>query len=73
MSTVTHMAGLRFVHPTGVPQCDTALLKAVVTAAPFAPLPNGAPDFITIQYTFKYNVFKQLASNGAGAGAQGIH
>lgn len=51
------LSGLRLDHSSGVAIADNAALKAVDDAAPFRPLPTGAPDSVDIQFTFDYNVF----------------
>jgi TonB family protein len=57
------LSDLRIDHSSGVQIADNAALKAVEDAAPFRPLPTGAPDSVDIQFTFDYNVF-----NGGGHG-----
>jgi len=57
------LSALRIDHGSGVAIADNAALKAVEDAAPFRPLPAGAPDSVDIQFTFDYNVF-----NGTGHG-----
>jgi TonB family protein len=57
------LSDLRIDHSSGVALADNAALKAVEDAAPFKPLPTGAPDSVDIQFTFDYNVF-----NGTGRG-----
>jgi TonB family protein len=57
------LSDLRIDHSSGVQIADNAALKAVEDAAPFRPLPQGAPDNVDIQFTFDYNVF-----NGGGRG-----
>ena len=52
------MSNLRIVTSSGVSIADQAALKAVQNAAPFRPLPSGAPSDVDIQFTFDYNVFK---------------
>jgi TonB family protein len=51
------LSGLHLDHSSGVAIADNAALKAVEDAAPFRPLPAGAPDAVDIQFTFDYNVF----------------
>ncbi|MFN8656721.1 MAG: TonB family protein [Candidatus Obscuribacterales bacterium] len=58
------LSHLRIDHSSGVAVADQAALKAVENAAPFRPLPNGAPDDVDIQFTFDYNVF--------GGGGRGV-
>lgn len=48
---------------SGAAIADQAALLAVKNAAPFRPLPAGAPDVVDIQFTFDYNVF-----SGSGGG-----
>ncbi len=52
------MSNLRLVTGSGVSIADQAALKAIQNAAPFRPLPEGAPEDVDIQFTFDYNVFK---------------
>jgi len=58
------LSQLRLDHSSGVAIADQAALKAVEDAAPFRPLPAGAPDAVDIQFTFDYNVF-----TGKGTGS----
>ncbi len=58
------LSHLRLEHSSGMSIADQAALKAVENAAPFRPLPNGAPEDVDIQFTFDYNVF-----GGGGRGA----
>ncbi len=51
------LSHLRLDHSSGMAIADQAALKAVENAAPFRPLPDGAPDDVDIQFTFDYNVF----------------
>lgn len=57
------LSDLRIDKGSGVPVADQAALKAVNDAAPFRPLPSGAPSDVDIQFTFDYNVF-----GGGGTG-----
>lgn len=57
------LSHLRLDRGSGVAIADQAALKAVENAAPFRPLPAGAPDDVDIQFTFDYNVF-----SGGGRG-----
>lgn len=52
------MSNLRLARSSGLAIADQAALKAVKNAAPFRPLPKGAPNDVDIQFTFDYNVFK---------------
>ncbi len=56
------LSRLRLVNSSGLTASDQAALKAVEAAAPFMPLPKGAPADVDIEFTFDYNVF-----NGLGA------
>lgn len=58
------LSNLHLDHSSGVAIADNAALKAVEDAAPFRPLPAGAPDAVDIQFTFDYNVF-----TGRGTGS----
>ncbi|MBU6450835.1 MAG: energy transducer TonB [Cyanobacteria bacterium REEB67] len=57
------MTNLRILISAGLQIADAAALKAVENAAPFRPLPDGAPSDVDIEFTFDYNVF-----NGGGKG-----
>jgi len=57
------MTNLRILISAGLQIADAAALKAVENAAPFRPLPDGAPNDVDIEFTFDYNVF-----NGGGKG-----
>jgi TonB family protein len=57
------MTNLRILISSGLQIADAAALKAVENAAPFRPLPDGAPTDVDIEFTFDYNVF-----NGGGKG-----
>lgn len=48
---------IRLVESSGLQIADAAAITAVESAAPFPPLPAGAPDQIEIKFTFDYNVF----------------
>lgn len=52
--TLSH---LRVVRTCGLQIADSAALRAVESAAPFASLPLGAPSQVDIEFTFDYNVF----------------
>lgn len=52
-----HLMKLRLERGSGAAVADNAALKAVETAAPFAPLPDGADEDVDIQFTFDYSVF----------------
>ncbi len=58
------LSNLRLDHSSGVALADKAALDAVQNAAPFRPLPQGAPADVDIQFTFDYNVF--------GGGGRGV-
>lgn len=51
------LTNLRVVRTSGLQIADSAALKAVESAAPFANLPSGAPEQVDIEFTFDYNVF----------------
>jgi protein TonB len=51
------LSALRLQKSSGSSLADQAALKAVQDAAPFRPLPAGAPEDVDIQFTFDYNVF----------------
>lgn len=48
---------LRISSSSGIPEMDQAALNAINQAAPFPPLPAGAPSDVDIEFTFDYNVF----------------
>jgi TonB family protein len=48
---------IRVSKPSGLNIADSAALKAVENAAPFRPLPEGAPETVIVEYTFDYEVF----------------
>lgn len=50
---------LKVIASSGSAACDKAALQAVLTAAPFAPLPAGPNQSVDIEFTFDYNVFKR--------------
>ena len=52
------MSNLRLSKSSSSAIANQAALKAIQNAAPFRPLPDGAPDSVDIQFTFDYNVFK---------------
>lgn len=58
------MTNLRLANSSGLTAADEAALKAIEAAAPFHPLPAGAPSDVDIEFTFDYNVF-----NGGGSGS----
>lgn len=49
---------LKLVKSSGSPACDKAALQAVITAAPFAPLPAGSTESVDIEFSFDYNIRK---------------
>lgn len=55
------MSHLRVSKASSSAIANQAALKAVQNAAPFSPLPDGAPESVDIQFTFDYNVFKGKA------------
>ena len=58
------MSDLKLAKSSKVALADQAALKAVQNAAPFKPLPQGAPADVDIQFTFDYNVFKHGKGKG---------
>ncbi|HEY9777809.1 MAG TPA: TonB family protein [Planktothrix sp.] len=50
------MSNLALQHSSGVAISDQAALKAVQSAAPFRPLPDGSEDDVDVIFTFDYNV-----------------
>ncbi|MBX9571318.1 MAG: TonB family protein [Candidatus Obscuribacterales bacterium] len=51
------LEALRISGSSGLAIADKAALDAVQNAAPFRPLPAGAPPVVDIEFTFDYNVF----------------
>lgn len=58
------VSNLRLLGSSGLAIADQAALKAVQNAAPFRPLPDGAPPDVDIQFTFDYNVYKGMGGGG---------
>lgn len=52
------LSDLRIDGSSGVATADSAALKAVEDAAPFRPLPAGAPESVPVTFTFDYNSFR---------------
>jgi TonB family protein len=50
------LSNLRLDHSSGFAIADQAALKAVDSASPFRPLPQGAPEVVDIRFNFDYNV-----------------
>jgi TonB family protein len=64
------MSNLRMLKSTNLAIADQAMLNAVENAAPFRPLPTGAPADVDIEFSFDYNVFnggslKNIDADGA--------
>ncbi len=57
------MTHLRVLRSTGAQPYDQAMVKAVVNASPFQPLPDKAPANVDIEFTFDYNVFSGQGQN----------
>ncbi|MBC8000215.1 MAG: TonB family protein [Leptolyngbya sp.] len=51
------VSSVRLKSSSGIMIADEAAIAAVKTAAPYAPLPKGAPPQIEILFTFDYSVF----------------
>ncbi len=51
------VARIRLVKSSGVTITDNAAKVAIEQAAPFPPLPQGAPEEVDIRFTFDYNIF----------------
>jgi TonB family protein len=51
------LSNLKISNGCGLAIADDAALQAVQHAAPFSPLPPGAPKDVDVQFTFDYNVF----------------
>jgi TonB family protein len=58
------MSNLKITSSANQEKADAAAMQAVEKASPFAPLPEGAPESVDIQFTFDYNVF-----TGSGKGS----
>lgn len=56
------VSDIKVVKESGSPVCDAAGIEAVSKAAPFGPMPDGAPAEIDVQFAFDYNVFSNDAS-----------
>lgn len=52
------MSNLHLYKSSGISTADRAALKAIETAAPFHPLPDGWHEDADIQFTFDYKVFQ---------------
>ncbi len=50
---------LKLTTPSGLELANEAALNAVRSAAPFQPLPKGAPRVVDIQFSFDYNVIRK--------------
>ncbi|MBS1953137.1 MAG: TonB C-terminal domain-containing protein [Cyanobacteria bacterium SZAS-4] len=59
------VSDLKVFRASGCALCDDAGLKAVSNAAPFDPLPDGAPEDVNIQFEFDYNVFSNSANKSS--------
>lgn len=57
------VSSVRLKSSSGIMVADEAAMTAVKTAAPFAPLPKGAPDPVEILFTFDYSVFGGKQTN----------
>jgi len=53
------IANVRISQSSGSADEDRRAIEAVETAAPFRPLPEGAPDKIEVEFTFDYNNFSK--------------
>ena len=56
-----HVTNSRILKSSGLQLVDAAALQAVANAAPFRPLPDGAPKDVSVEFTFDYKAF-----NGGG-------
>jgi TonB family protein len=63
-----HIDGLKITDGGGKPENDGAALAAVNSAVPFAPLPDGSPESVDIQFTFDYNVFNRGKKTASSTG-----
>jgi TonB family protein len=54
---------LRLIQSGGHAEADAAALKAVQESAPFFALPDCAPKFVSIRFTFDYNVYRSKAAD----------
>lgn len=57
IGTNGELLGLRLERSSGESSMDQAALQSIRNSAPFAHLPQYAPDSIDVQFTFDYNVF----------------
>lgn len=55
---------------SGVQSCDAAALAALAGAAPFRPLPAGAPSSVDIEFSFDYNVMNARRQSKGSPAAQ---
>ncbi len=55
------VSGVKLVRATNVETKDNAALQAVETSSPFRPLPEGAPPDVCIEFTFDYNVIRDVS------------
>ena len=51
------MTNLRILISSGLQLVDEAARQAVKNAAPFRPLPDGAPNKVSVEFTFDFKAF----------------
>ncbi len=60
VSTNGNMSELQIAKTSGIANVDQAGLDAVKNAAPFRPLPAGAPECIKVIFTFDYDLYQGI-------------
>jgi len=55
------ISNLHITQPAATTMANNAALKAVENSAPFAALPEGAPESVDISFTFDYNLFSRTS------------
>lgn len=53
---------IRLINSSRLAIADDAATTAIKDGSPFGPLPDGAPDMVSIRFTFDYDVFSGRAS-----------
>lgn len=53
---------IRLINSSRLAIADDAATTAIKDGSPFGPLPDGAPDVVSIRFTFDYDVFSGRAS-----------
>lgn len=60
-----NISELHITTPAACPSSNQAALSAVSNAAPFYPLPQGAPPSVLIEFTFDYNLLSKMQPGSA--------